>query len=115
MSISNVYGVAASGLRLQADRLQESANNIANLQTEEFSARTIIAEEQAGGGVTGQSVETGDPAPVVLEDGEEVILSNSDLENEVVTQLTAKHAYKANLQSLETAQEMEDELMDLLA
>ncbi len=114
MSISNVYGVAASGLRFQADRLQESAHNVANVQTEGFSARTVVGEEQENGGVSGELVETGDPGPIVLEDGEEVILSNTELENEAVTQITAKRAYTANLKTLETAQEMDEELMDLV-
>ena len=106
MSVNSIFGVASSGLDLQARRLEVSASNVANVSTDGFKASQVAAQEQASGGVTSQIVPTGDAPAMMLRGGAMVQGSNTDLVTELVTQRTALHAYQANLNVLRTNDEL---------
>ncbi len=109
------YGMSRSAMALQAQRLQVSANNVANLNTEGFEASQVVASEAAGGGVSGTIVPTGAPAPLLSRDGVVVAMSNSDLIGETVNRVSALRSYQANAAVYQTAQEMDRETLDLMA
>ncbi len=106
---------ALSGLLHQSRRLEVSAHNVANATTDGFRASRAVGEELASGGVATRIVPTDDSPPLLLADGELVTGSNTDLVAEVITQMSARAAYGANLAVLEAEQETHDALLDLLA
>ena len=115
MAISSVYASALSGLLHQSRRMEVSAHNVANVHTSGFRVSRAVAQEAPSGGVTTQITQTTDTAPLLLADGELHIGSNTDLATEVVTQISARAAYGANLAVLEAAQESEEALLDILS
>ncbi|HET8933023.1 MAG TPA: flagellar basal body rod C-terminal domain-containing protein [Polyangiales bacterium] len=68
--------------------------------------------ERVGGGVTGVSMPTYAPsASRVEDDGSVTALSNTDLVEETVTQISSLRAFQANVAVLRTADEMLGELI----
>lgn len=113
MAISPV--TALSGLLHQSRRLEVSAHNVANVATEGFQASRAIGEELPSGGVATRITPTDDSSPLLLADGELITGSNTDLVAEVVTQISARAAYGANLAALEASWEAQETLLDILA
>lgn len=103
-------------MRLESQRLAQSAANTANLETPGYAARRIVGVARVGGGVGGVSMPTYAPSTVRVEDGGgETQLSNTDLVEETVTQVSSLRAFQANVAVLRTADEMMGELVDRLA
>jgi len=115
MALSSIHATALSGLLHQSRRLGVSAHNVANVDTPGFRASRAVASENANGGVTTQVLPTNDSPALLLSDGEQSTGSNTDLATEVVTQISARAAYGANLAALKAAQESEEALLDILA
>jgi len=84
--MNNLGAIALSGLQAAKTRLNVSANNVANAQTEGFRPSTVQTRAQTGGGVQ-TTVQTADTPQV-------------DWVAERVEQISATYAFKANLQSL---------------
>jgi flagellar basal-body rod protein FlgC len=113
MRIENLAAIASSGMRLESQRLAQSAANTANVETPGYEARRIVAASRSGGGVIGTSVPTYGPRGVRMEaDGGVTQLSNTDPIDETVTQLSSVRAFQANVAVLRTADEMIGELLD---
>lgn len=94
----NPIAIALSGLTASTARLTVSASNIANAQTPGYQPRGVTASPLPGGGVTTQVV----------------ALPDTDLATEIVGQIAATHAYKANLETIRTAEEMTSALLDIV-
>lgn len=124
----NAITTALSGLVASAKRVEASASNIANVQTsgslEEggkapYSALTTVQSAQQGGGVRADIVQK-DPAFVPayspdspFADGEGYIgVPNVDLAEEAVNLKVAELTYKANLKTIETAADLQKDLLD---
>lgn len=112
--MARVGDVANSGLRVANARVARSAHNLANVNTDGFKAERVIARDQ-NPGVTYSSVPTEAPAPLYDRDGTMVEGSNTDVANEMVEQMGAANAFKANLAVIKTDAEMQDALLDLKA
>ena len=131
--ISNAANIALSGLNAASTRLNNSANNVANVSSttsrkdgqtvnEPFEPQRINQSSLESGGVrtTQQPV---DPASIPVYDPRNVAANeegitdypNVNLEEEVVTQQIAKYDYKANLKTLEVADELTKDLLDITA
>lgn len=80
--------MAVSGLQAAQTRLQVSAHNIANSQTEGFQRLQVEQSSQAGGGVGTQATRSSQPS--------------AGLEADVVAQLQARNAFLANLSVFKT-------------
>ncbi len=110
-------------------RTEVSASNIANMQTEgsledgetaPYSALTTVQEAQDLGGVKAEAIPKTTPyvpayspdSPHANADGE-VGVPNVNLAEEAVDLNLAKVAYKANLKTIQTAMEMEDDLLNI--
>jgi len=115
MQIGSATNSAGSALRVEALRLQASAHNIANLQTAGFDPVQVEAQSQPGGGVSARIVSSDRPNPTVNLDGQSLTTSNTDLATELVNQMRASNAYKANVKTLQTADEMSGTALDLVA
>ena len=102
--MTSIATTASSGLQAAQLRLHASAHNIANMQTPAFRRQQVelqAAPEQ--GGVLAHSTQAPQPADGVA------------LEGEVVEQIAASYAFKANVLVLRTAQDMAGALLDVRA
>ncbi|MEE2828075.1 MAG: flagellar basal body rod C-terminal domain-containing protein [Myxococcota bacterium] len=116
MSIDGV-GASRSALQAESRRLQASAHNRANMNTEGFKALRVSNVEAStpGAGVETRVERTDTPGPALLDASGRVSGegSNVDLVSEVVTRLTASRAYEANLRSLQGASDLDRSLLEV--
>jgi len=99
--MSSVSSIALSGLNAAQNSLNTSAHNVANLETEGFKRQESVQTEQAGGGVSTTV--------------REASTAGNALEQDVVTQLQAKHAYIANLAVFKAQDKMAGALLNTQA
>lgn len=85
---SSTPTIAYSGLQAAQTRLQVSAHNVANSQTEGFRPLQVDQSTQPGGGVSTQVLRSSQPG--------------AGPEGDVVAQLQAKNAFLANLRVFKT-------------
>lgn len=110
---------ALSGLQAFGTKMNSNANNIANASTEGYKKSRVILENQAPQGVKA-SVETVDsPGTMRLEDTNDgskfTELSNVDLAEELPDSQVNARFYQANLKTLQVADEMTENLLDIKA
>ena len=98
-------GVAQSGMTAAGRRLNVTANNVANLNTDGFVAGTVVNQGVRDGGVISSVAPLQTEAPVILRDNELVSASNTDLVRETINRVEAVNAYKANAAVFKTAAE----------
>ena len=99
--MNSVSSIALSGLNAAQNSLNTSAHNVANLETEGFKRQESVQTEQAGGGVSTTV--------------REASTAGNALEQDVVTQLQAKHAYIANLAVFKAQDKMAGALLNTQA
>ena len=100
--MSSAFAIASSGLQAAQLRLDSSAHNVANMNTPGFH-RHAVAQQAAPHLGAVQAPTTRMPAPGVA------------LEQDVVEQMAASYAFKANVLVLRTAKEMTGSLLDVRA
>ena len=98
--MEGVTGIATSALNAYGVRQAVSANNVANTNTPDFKASTVISQEKSKGGVTATVLKSNDSV---------------DISKEAVNSLSNKNGYKANLKTLKAADEMTKELLSVKA
>ncbi len=99
--MSSIASIALSGLNAASSQLATAAHNIANVHTPGFRRQLVQQAAQPDGGVVvsiGQAAETGEA-----------------LAEDIVTQMSATYAFKANVLTLETQDRMLGSLLDLTA
>jgi flagellar hook protein FlgE len=94
----SVNGIASSALAAYGVSQAVTANNIANLNTENFKASSTVMEERKDGGVT-----------VSIKQGEDRV----DISREAVDMLETKNGYEASLKTVKINDQMEKELLDM--
>jgi len=99
--MSPVASIGLSGLNAASLRLASAAHNVANLQTPEFRRQQVLQQAQPEGGVQAQITRAEQPGTALAED--------------VVMQMQASAAYRANLGVIKTEDEMLGRLLDLRA
>lgn len=99
--MTGLSSIALSGMNAAQTRLAVAGHNIANVQTPGFRAQQVAQRTQAAGGVA--TAVTQAPQPGV------------SLANEIVGQISAGYAFKANLRSLEVERAMLGTLLDIEA
>ncbi len=105
---------AASGIAAAQRKIEVSAHNIANQDTDEFKKSRVSQQESVGGGVetsVGRVSERGNVRQPP--EGDQVERSNVDLAEEMVNLIEAENLLKANVAALETADEVERSLLDI--
>lgn len=108
---------ALSALNAAGKKLGNSAHNVANSNTDGYKASRVLLSEENSGGVTA-NINTVQAAPLQLEQSYSsgvVDPSNVDIGAEMVEQITASHLYKANIKTLQTADEMQKTLLNIKA
>ena len=128
--MNGLFGVPLSGMATESKRLAVSAQNVANLgsagarsdrATEGgFTPQRVVAASGPEGTVRGQTVPKSPPSVLHYDpddpsaDAEGLVARpNVSLEEETVTQLQAKQAYKANVAVIERMDEMVGALLDV--
>lgn len=96
-----MFSTALSGLQAAQLRMTASAHNIANVATAEFRPQQVTTEALPDGGVA-----------AVVSSGE---ATGTDLVTEIVEQLAAGQAFRANAASLQRAADTVGTLIDTLA
>ncbi|MBI5639467.1 MAG: hypothetical protein HZA17_03480 [Nitrospirae bacterium] len=98
----DLFGIATSALRALSTRLNVTAHNIANLNTEDFRpSKTTINEDKNNGVYVTISRNS---------QAEEV-----DIAGEMTELIITESSFKANLKTLRTAEETEKSVLDIIA
>lgn len=110
---------ALSGLQAFTTKIENNAHNVANQNTERFKKDRVVLSEQAPQGVRATVEQVNSPGSVIAEQtgqGVEMIeQSNVDLGEEFSDLMLNTHGYKANLKTLQTADEMKQTVLDIKA
>ena len=99
--MNSISSISSSGMAAAQTRLQTSAHNIANLQTDNFRRQQVDQTAQNGGGVSTTLSRSAQAGPA--------------LEADVVSQLQAKNEFLANLSVFKTSNKMQGALLDVKA
>jgi flagellar basal-body rod protein FlgC len=109
---------ALSALHAFRKQMDVTANNIANVNTDEFKKSRVNMQESPHGGVQAdiQQIDSpGYPKEVIRDDeAVEVESSNVDLVEEMTDMITAKAGFNANLKTVSRANQMLGSLLDIL-
>ena len=98
-------------------KLESTANNVANVNSDGYKKTRVTLEEGAQGGVTANVQKVEDQGPLVYEqtaNGEQLVeKSNVDLTQELPDLLITKRSFQANLKVIQTQDEMLGSLLDI--
>lgn len=103
--IDSLLNTAISGLKTASKRAEVAANNIVNVNTDGFTADRV----QQSSIVTNSTPAGGSGVQAQIISGNQP----TDLATEIVKLIEAEVAYKASVETLRTAQELADELVDI--
>lgn len=111
-------GSALSALNAFRKQLDVTANNVANIKTDDFKKSRVTMQEGPHGGVQAevQQIDTpGYPKEIYRDDQVvEVESSNVDLVEEIADMLTATSGFSANLKTVSTQNQVLGSLLDIL-
>ena len=110
MSITGTMNSAVSGMVDNTIRLAVAASNIANARAVDYQASQVQSSTIATAQGDGGTYTPGGVQAVILEDSAPV-----DIATEFVHMIMAQTAYRANIESIRTAEEMSRELIDIKA
>jgi flagellar hook protein FlgE len=116
--MSNAIGAALSALGAFGKKLNVTANNIANVNTEGFKKSRAILQDADPSGVTVSISQVDTPGfPVPATDGttEMKESSNVDLGEEIINLQITKHAFNANAKTIEAEEAMLGSIFDIFA
>jgi flagellar basal body rod protein FlgG len=106
-----------SGLTAYEKKLDVTANNIANVDTDEFKKSRVIMDEDSPSGVIVSISRVNTPGVTLPPDnwnGNGRESSNVEIEEEMVNLVTAKNGYSANLKALKIEDEILGTLLDIV-
>ena len=109
---------ATSALQAFRTKMQVTANNVANVNTEAFKESKATLKEGANGDVQVEINRVNTPGHRYQElEGDQVVTkesSNVNLEEEIPGMIVTRNAYEANLKTLQTQNEMLGSLLDIM-
>lgn len=109
---------ALSGLNAFRKKMDVTANNIANVNTDDFKKSRVNLQEGSNGGVQAdiQQINTPGYPKEVYRDDElvEVESSNVDLVEEMTEMIVAKAGFSANLKTVSNQNQVLGSLLDIL-
>jgi flagellar basal-body rod protein FlgC len=124
---SSALGVAASGMRAQADRIRHVSENIANADTPGYRRKIVSFEQMRGPDAPQGAIQTGpvnldrralplifDPSHPMADESGHFQGSNVDLMVEIADAREAQRSYEANMRVFDQIRQMSSSLNDLL-
>ena len=109
MEIQASMGMSVSAMNASAQNVQATANNVANLQSENYQARRLEQTEEVAGGTRNNQLRVSE------EQANTPGGSNVQLEREMVNLIADQNAYSANTAQVRTANQMMGTLLDMKA
>ena len=110
---SNLAALKAFGTKMDV-----TANNIANVNSEEFKKSSAKLTEGANGDIQVDVERINTPGPSITATDEDQVtkkeLSNVDLAEEMPEMIMTRHGYSANLKAIEAQNEMLGDVLDIL-
>ncbi len=107
-----------SGLQAFSKQISTSTNNVANALSDDFKASRAINTQGENKQVTSTITRTNTPGPLVEDplknDGSLKELSNTDIAEEMVQQISASQGFKANVKAIQTQEETMGSLLDIV-
>jgi len=107
-----------SGLHALEKKIESTANNTANLETDEFKKTRVTLEENEPAGVTVTLQKINTPGPQVYEETEEgltlVEKSNVDLAQEMTDLTVTQRSWQAMTKTIQTQDEMLGTILDIV-
>lgn len=97
--MNDVSSVARSGMDAFTTKLEVTANNVANVNSDNFTASRVTMQERGNGGVDTTIAKTGDKV---------------DISREAVEMLSTVSGFKANLQMAKVEKEMSKSMLDII-
>jgi flagellar basal-body rod protein FlgC len=116
--MSNAIGAALSALGAFGKKINVTAHNIANMNTEGFKKSRAILQDADPSGVTVSISQVDTPGfPIPATDGttEMKESSNVDLGEEIINLQITKHAFIANFKTIEAEEAMVGAIFDIFA
>lgn len=111
-------GNTLSAVNAFRKKMNVTANNVANVQTDEFKKSRVTFSESKSGGVSAnvEKVDTPGITKETIRNGKiaETESSNVDLAEELPEMISTKTGYKANLKTLKTQGDMLGSLLDII-
>lgn len=108
-----------SALQAYRKSMRVTANNIANVNTEEFKKSRATMKEGPNGGVEVDVQKVNTPGHRYQElQGDQMVekeTSNVNLEEELPDLMVTKHTYEANLKVLQTRDKMLGSMLDIIS
>lgn len=98
--MTDVNSISTSALDAYSSKLNVTANNVANTNTDNFQASRVTMQQNKDGGVSATVQQTNDQV---------------DISREAVDMLSTVNGYKANLQVLKAGNEMSQSLLDIIS
>ncbi len=99
--VDNIYNTSLTALNAYSTLLSNTANNVANINTDNYLPRETTMMDVAPAGVR---------ATTRNENTDRV-----DLSQEAVNLITSETGFKASIQVLKTAQQMQKSVIDIIA
>lgn len=111
-------GAPISALQAFGKKLETSAKNTANIDTDGYKRERVNITQGENGEVRARVEKVNSPGPIVSETTADGVVpvekSNVDVTREVTNQILAKRGYEANLAAIKTYDELLGSVMDIL-
>ena len=112
----SAYQTAASALQAYGMKINANANNIANSQIRGYKRTNVSLATQPQGGVEATVTSVNAQGPTTSQATSSGLeQSNVDLVSELTDMTMNTDAYKANLKTIQTADQMSKSLLDIMA
>jgi len=111
---------ALAALRAISTKVDATAHNVANVETEGYKKTRVTIEENQAGEPAARAEKINTPGPLVQKqatDGsiEMVEMSNVELTEEIPNLALSRRFYQANLKTVQTEDQMLGSLMDIIS
>jgi flagellar hook protein FlgE len=100
--VNNVMNTAQTAINAYSTMLDNTASNVANVNTQNYQPVETIMKDAKGGGVSASTTRAANADQV-------------DLSKEVVDLIIAENGIKANAKVIKTAQTIQKSVIDMLA
>lgn len=110
------FGIALTALAAFDKKLDVTANNVANANTNNFKKSRVELQENADGGVKVTISRDNSPGIELnpnAQTGELQQTSNVTMEEEIADQIITRYSYEANVLTIKTGEEMQKELLNI--